>query len=83
MARGKCNGCGIPYEHKELFIVGFCKFCAKMYIEQLEADNEKLKDLVDTVLISCNPPEDCNDVDVLKTYMKACLDKANELKEKP
>ena len=51
-------------------------------LDQLQAENEKLKELVDTVLISCNPPEDCNDVDVLKTYMKACLDKANELKEK-
>ena len=38
----------------------------------------KYKDLIDTVLIACNPPDDCNDPVVLKTYMKACFDKASE-----
>jgi hypothetical protein len=32
-----------------------------------------------TVEISCNPPDDCNDVTVLKTYMKACLDSIEDL----
>lgn len=40
---------------------------------------EKLKNLRDTVSISCNPPADCNDPKVLKTYMKACFDEAEKL----
>lgn len=38
----------------------------------------ELKELSDTVQINCNPPDDCNDPVVLKTYMKACFDKAME-----
>lgn len=37
------------------------------------------KELRDTVLISCNPPDDCGDPEVLKRYMKACYEKAKEL----
>ena len=40
---------------------------------------EKLKNLRDTVSINCNPPADCNDPKVLKTYMKACFDEAEKL----
>ena len=40
---------------------------------------EKLKNLRDTVSINCNPPADCNDPKVLKTYMKACFDEAKKL----
>ena len=51
-------------------------------IEQLEGENKtlekKYKDLNDTVQISCNPPDDCNDPVVLKTYMKACFDEAQK-----
>ena len=38
-----------------------------------------LEDLRDTVSINCNPPADCNDPKVLKTYMKACFDEAEKL----
>ena len=44
-------------------------------IDRLAAE---LKELSDTVQINCNPPKDCNDPVVLKTYMKACFDKAME-----
>ena len=43
------------------------------YAESLE---EKLKDLADIVCVSCNPPESCNEPDVLKEYMRACFDNA-------
>lgn len=39
---------------------------------------KRLKDLRDTVLLTCNPPDDCDDPVVLKTYMKACFDKATD-----
>ena len=42
-------------------------------IEWLE---EKYKELNDTVQICCDPPDDCNDPVVLKTYMKKCFDLA-------
>ncbi|HDZ27258.1 hypothetical protein LCGC14_1134240 [marine sediment metagenome] len=35
--------------------------------------------LRDTVQISCNPPDDCNDPVVLKKYMKGCFDEAMKL----
>lgn len=35
--------------------------------------------LRETVLLACNPPDDCNDPVVLKEYMKACFEKANSL----
>ena len=35
-------------------------------------------DLRQTVLMSCNPPDDCDHPAVLKRYMKACFDKASE-----
>ena len=40
---------------------------------------KELKALRDTVQISCNPPDDCNDPVVLKTYMKGCFDEAMKL----
>ncbi len=40
---------------------------------------DKLEALRDTVQISCNPPKDCNDPVVLKTYMKGCFDEAMKL----
>ena len=38
----------------------------------------ELKDLIDTVMISCNPPEDCRDPVVLKKYMAGCLTQAEK-----
>lgn len=55
---------------------------------KIESDNEccvlrgriaKLEALKDTVLISCNPPKDCNSPKVLKRYMKACFEQATLL----
>ncbi len=37
---------------------------------------EEYTELRNIVQISCNPPNDCNDPKVLKTYMKACFDLA-------
>ena len=52
------------------------------YLETLKKDFEQLqaelKDLRNTVQLSCNPPDDCNDPVVLKTYMKACYEKAKK-----
>ena len=45
-----------------------------------EQTEERYKNLRNTVLISCNPPEDCNDPKVLKTYMKACYNIAKSPK---
>lgn len=39
----------------------------------------KLEALRDTVSVSCHPPKDCNDPEVLKTYMKACFDESQKL----
>lgn len=39
--------------------------------------NIKPDGLRETVLLTCNPPDDCNDPVVLKEYMKACFEKAN------
>jgi hypothetical protein len=47
-------------------------------IAELTTENEKLKELVFAVLISCNPPDGCS-ADVMKKYMKACFDKATEI----
>ena len=41
----------------------------------------ELEELVSTVQINCNPPDDCNDPKVLKTYMKACFDLAMKLQK--
>ncbi len=44
--------------------------------------NQRIKDLEalrDTVSVSCHPPKDCNDPEVLKTYMKACFDESQKL----
>ena len=46
---------------------------------ELQEQIEKLRNLRDTVSINCNPPADCNDPKVLKTYMKACFDEAEKL----
>lgn len=48
----------------------------------IEKQAERIKALEvlrDTVSVSCNPPKDCNDPEVLKTYMKACFEQANKL----
>ena len=50
-------------------------------IKQLQAKNVKLQELWVTVNLSCTPPDNCNDPAILKRYMKACLDKANEYEE--
>ncbi len=47
-------------------------------VKDLEAENKDLRNLRDTVSINCNPPADCNDPKVLKTYMKACFDEAEK-----
>ena len=55
--------------------------CANLYAEN-KAKEERIKELEalrDTVSINCNPPADCNDPKVLKTYMKACFDEAEKL----
>ena len=44
----------------------------------LTASKERYKELKDTVQISCNPPDDCNDPKVLKTYMKACFEQSQK-----
>ena len=44
----------------------------------LAAGKEQYKELKDTVQISCNPPDDCNDPKVLKTYMKACFEQSQK-----
>ena len=36
----------------------------------------ELKDLIDTVMICCNPPDDCNNPVVLKAYMAGCFAQA-------
>ena len=36
----------------------------------------ELKELIETVLVACHPPECCNDPEVLKTYMRGCFDRA-------
>ena len=66
----------------------------KMYVvdEAVRTECERLLDLCDTlqeekhllqqlwvtVNLCCTPPDDCNDVKVLKDYMKACIKKADE-----
>ncbi len=40
---------------------------------------KELEALRDTVSVSCNPPKDCNDPEVLKIYMKCCFDKSQKL----
>ncbi len=45
---------------------------------RLQKENHLLQQLWVTVNFSCNPPEDCNDPKILKTYMKACVKKADE-----
>ncbi len=39
-----------------------------------------LEALVNTVLLTCDPPDDFKDVEILKDHMRACFDKATELK---
>ena len=48
-------------------------------MKSLFSTEQRIKDLEelnDTVQVNCHPPNDCNDPVVLKTYMKACFDKA-------
>ena len=56
---------------------------AHAYFRNLQQEKTKLltklEALRDTVSINCNPPDDCNDPVVLKTYMKACFDEAEKL----
>lgn len=51
----------------------------KEICDRLDKAIDKLEALRDTVQISCNPPKDCNDPVVLKTYMKGCFDEAMKL----
>ena len=53
------------------------------YIKALKQGNDRrderiaeLEELRETVELTCNPPNDCDDVKVLKTYMLACYAKA-------
>ena len=50
---------------------------------QLAAAEERYKELRETVLISCHPPIDCNDAEVLKIYMLACFEVASKEEVKP
>lgn len=45
----------------------------------LDFQIKKLEALRDTVSIYCHPPKDCNDPEVLKTYMKGCFDESQKL----
>jgi len=44
--------------------------------EELRQLQAKHKELSDTVQTNCNPPDDCNDPEVLKTHMRECFEKA-------
>lgn len=67
----KCTKCGNTENYNFALNIGLCDICIGEKLEELEG-------LRDTVSINCNPPADCNDPKVLKTYMKACLDKADK-----
>ena len=41
-----------------------------------------LEELIDTVMIYCNPPRSCNNPKILKNYMEGCREKAEELHKK-
>jgi len=61
-------------EHKRDINLVLCRI-----LEEYEAQAKRIAELEElkrTVQISCNPPKDCNDPVVLKTYMKACYDTA-------
>ena len=49
-----------------------CDRCKHLRAE-LATAKEKYTNLSNAVQLSCNPPDDCNDPVVLKTYMKACF----------
>ena len=53
----------------------------KLVMDKIELQEQikELRNLRDTISINCNPPADCNDPKVLKTYMKACFDEAEKL----
>lgn len=55
-----------------------CKQAATS-ISKLQKRIKELEALRDTVSISCHPPKDCNDPEVLKTYMKGCYDQSQKL----
>lgn len=68
MAEAECKQC---FEMSD----GSIKLC----YECLEVKNKALEALRDTISVSCNPPDNCNDPAVLKIYMKACFDEASKL----
>ena len=79
---GWCQSCGAlvfnsPQCHK---CGGEVKsFCVDITLVQQAERIKKLEALRDTVSISCHPPKDCNDPEVLKTYMKGCFDQSQKL----
>jgi len=71
-----------------LSLPSFCNLLDTLgdYLElqsQLAAAEERYKELRETVLISCHPPIDCNDAEVLKIYMLACFEVASKEEVKP
>jgi len=48
-------------------------------IDRQALEIKDLTELLETVSISCAPPDYCNDPAVLKKYMKACFEKAEEI----
>lgn len=46
--------------------------------DRLQQENHLLQQLWVTVNLSCTPPDGCNDPEILKRYMAACLKKADE-----
>lgn len=81
LQRKDCAKCGVNQADKPLIALPMIFLCDDCYSKQesLEKRIKDLKALRDTVSISCNPPEDCNDPKVLKTYMKGCFDEASKL----
>ena len=75
----KSKAQGQPVEQKSL------RKLAKIFnrtLTRLEAADKRIKeleDLAETVQLSCNPPDDCVDVEVLNTHMLACYAKAVEV----
>lgn len=62
----------VGMEDKPLYEWAAVVNCTKLLLQA------ELKDLRDTVQLSCTVPDSCNDPVVLKKYMKICLDEANK-----
>ncbi len=74
------NELGILIKTKDFAFGQLIKSCDESEAERLRKEKHTLQQLWVTVNLSCGPPEDCNNPAVLKRYMKACIDKADEYK---